>query len=136
LGWGVWGNLGGLIQLAQIDRDYAGAVRADFRSIYHTSWDELGGSLSYREAIHLVRELQSNPMSRLGAEVNGWSFPVSFEWMVLAELIDVTVQANSKRKPKPFPRPWGNNQRRIGRTQLSRERVIELLTSENVRDVE
>jgi len=86
--------------------------------------------------MHLVKELQNNPASRLSAAVQGWAFPVSFEWMVLAELIDVTVQANSKRKPKPFPRPWGKSEKRIGRTKLSSERVIELLTSENVRDVE
>lgn len=111
-------------------------MRADFRAIYHVSWDSLGGELSYWEAIHLVRELQNNPQSKLGAAIQGWAFPVSFEWMALAELLDVTVQANSKRKPKPFPRPWGKGEKRIGRTKLSRDRVIELLTSENVRDVE
>jgi len=79
--------------------------------------------------------LQSNPQSVLQARINGWSFPVSFEWMAMAELIDVTVQANSKRKSKPFPRPWGRGEKRIGRTTLSRDRVIDLLTSENVRDM-
>jgi hypothetical protein len=79
--------------------------------------------------------LQDNPQSRLSASVNGWSFPVSFEWMALAELIDITVQANSKRKQRPFPRPWNRGEKKIGRTNLARDRVIDLLTSENVRDM-
>jgi len=109
-------------------------VRADFRTIYHTSWEDVGCAVPYREAVHLVRELQNNPTSRLSAAINGWTFPVTYEWMALAELIDLTVQANSKRKQRPFPRPWGRGEKKIGRTSLSRERVIELLTTEKVRD--
>jgi len=112
-------------------------VRADFRSIYGVSWDLLGSdALPYREAVFLCRELFDNPSSRLGTRKSGWKHPVSFEWMVLAELIDLTARVNSKRHTKAFPRPWGRNEQKIGRTKLSRERVIELLTTENVRDVE
>lgn len=137
MGWRFGALTGGLIGLARIGREHPGPVRADFRQLYSVSWDDIGTKrLSYREAFWLVRQLTRNPESLLSASITGWKHPVSFEWMVLAELVDLTVKVNSKRQVKPFPRPWARQANKMGRTVLSRERVIELLTTEDVRDVE
>lgn len=38
--------------------------------------------------------------------MNGWKHPASFEWMMLAQLTDITLAVNSKNPPKPVQRPW------------------------------
>lgn len=68
----------------------------------------------------LLRVATREPSSPLYAAMNGWSFPVSREWMATADLIDAFLQANSDRKPKPYPRPWkDNNTNRLGKTALT-----------------
>lgn len=72
----------------------------------------------------------------LQAAYNGWKYPVSFEWMVLADLIDLTIAVNSKNgKGKPIDRPWPKpNSSRIGKTNLSRDEVIAQLDRMNPKE--
>jgi hypothetical protein len=35
-----------------------------------------------------------------------WKFPVSADWQVAADTYDLLAIVNSKKKPKPYPRPW------------------------------
>jgi hypothetical protein len=69
----------------------------------------------------LLRVATREPSSPLYAAMNGWDFPVSREWIVQADLLDAFLQANSgRRKPKPYPRPWkDNNTNRLGKTTLT-----------------
>lgn len=71
------------------------------------------GRMSWEEAWSLTNMLTSDPSSRVGAAVQGWSYPLSREAMALADLYDVTLMSNvDKRKRgrvKPYPRPWETN---------------------------
>lgn len=73
-----------------------------------------------------------NPESWLQAAANGWKHPVDHNWMVLAELFDLTLRANSKNKPKPLPRPWKDaNTEKVGKPIHSREAILRNLESMN-----
>ena len=57
----------------------------------------------------LLRELITDPSSHLGAAHAGWDHPYSREALILADLWDLQVAANTdrkKRRPKPYPRPF------------------------------
>jgi hypothetical protein len=62
--------------------------------------------------------LLTDPSSHLTAAVLGWDFPVSREWIVLADQWDVFVQANTKKgRATTYSRPVKSKRR--GRTALS-----------------
>jgi hypothetical protein len=56
--------------------------------------------------VYLVSVLIRDPSSWLQTSLNDWHHPVSYEWAALAAQYDLHAQVNSKRKPKPYPRPW------------------------------
>lgn len=78
---------------------------------------ELAGNLQY---------LARDPRSWLHAEYVGWSKPVSLEWAALADLIDVQMISKSKRRPKPYERPWKTD-KRIGGKKAVRRSAAEVL---------
>jgi hypothetical protein len=95
-------------------------IRADFRSRYSLSFDEVGNTVSWLEAVHLVAMLMRDSRSWLQAAVNNWSQPVSSEWQVLAHLLDSFIAANSKKKQKPLKRPWPDpSETRVGNATRS-----------------
>lgn len=62
----------------------------------------------------------NDPSSHTAAKIIGWERPVSLEWIVLADVLDVLVTVNSKGKPKPYWRPWKRTGgTRHGRTNLA-----------------
>lgn len=85
--------------------------------------------MSWGEAIRLTRVLQRDPSSHVGAALNDWMGPRSFEWFALADLIDRFSQVHFK-KPKPYPRPHVDpGARRHGRTTKSRAEVLAILAA-------
>jgi len=52
------------------------------------------------------------------AKIRKWDYPASREWFALADLWDLTLSANVKKKDfKPYPRPYkqeDNNKKQIG----------------------
>lgn len=78
------------------------------RSFYGVGIYDIGNTVSFTEAVLLVRILMRTPQSWLHAAVAEWSHPVTNEWTVLAQTYDLVAQVNSKQnsKPKPYPTPW------------------------------
>lgn len=68
--------------------------------------------------------------------MSDWKYPVSREWIVLTHLWDLLAAVNSKKKPKPYPgAPWGNGDtKRLGKTKLPRNLVIERLKRMNPKE--
>lgn len=58
--------------------------------------------------------LLMDPSTRLYTALSGGKYPVSREWMVLADLFDLQAKSKSKRQPKPYPRPWPEKSLRMG----------------------
>lgn len=81
----------------------------------------------------LLRVVTRDPSSHLYAAMHGWDFPASREWLQNADLFDALnallhVEAQVKRKPKPYPRPWKDNDTsQLGRTSLSPAEAREVL---------
>ena len=88
--------------------------------------------MSYAEALRLSQLLARDPSTWLCASVSRWEGPRSTEWLVLADLFDLTHAANSdpKKRPKPYPRPYPpEGAIRRGRTKLDRAEVIAILNA-------
>lgn len=67
-----------------------------------------------QELVDLIDGLMHDPSSRLHAVVAGWDYPATREWMALVDLYDLQHAKASKRKPKPYPRPFDKAKTRIG----------------------
>ncbi|MBF4597175.1 hypothetical protein ITJ50_00925 [Curtobacterium sp. VKM Ac-2889] len=98
--------------------------------------DDIGGDdTPDRKAVdhvlvdRLLRVATRDTSSVLFAATHGWDFPVSREWVQMADFIDAFYAANSNgRRPKPYPRPWqDNNTSRLGKTDLSPAEAREVL---------
>jgi len=71
-------------------------------------------ALPVQELCDLIDDLMREPSSRLQAAVAGWDHRVTREWIALVDLYDLQHASKSKRKPKPYPRPFDKIKRRIG----------------------
>ena len=126
---------GGILWLLELAESHPSEIRADFRSLYNISWDDVGSTISWLEALHLTKMLIRDPKSWVQAAKSGWKYPVSQEWMLLAELFDLTHQINSKNKVKPLARPWPDpHSQRIGKAELSRADILRNLDRMNQKE--
>lgn len=91
--------------------DHTDALTYDFRSRFGLSLSApFDGTVTWDEMWSLVSELVSDPTSHTCAAANGWLYPLSREGASLANLYDLTLMVNTeksqRRKIKPHPRPW------------------------------
>jgi len=70
--------------------------------------------MSFGEAIRLTSVLAADPSSHVAAALGGWAYPLSWGDITLRDLYDVQLASKSKRKPKPYPRPWDERPTRTG----------------------
>lgn len=128
------GSLGGfrppiLTLLANYDT-HPEAFAYDWRTRFGMSAQEaFDGGMSWREAWHLAQILFKDPTSWVCAAVNEWESPRSPEWFLAADLYDLTMAANSKRKAKPYPRPGAKKPvaKKLGKTALPRAEALRIL---------
>ena len=105
-----------------LDLDVSGVIR-----------DARGKAVDHVKVDRLLRVATREPSSALFAATHGWDFPASREWIQQADIFDalntlIAVTAGSKRTPKPYPRPWpDNNKNRLGKTSLSPADAREVL---------
>lgn len=66
--------------------------------------------MTWAEAYDLTTELGRDPTSHVGAALAGWQHPYSHEALILADLYDLTLSANTDRarrgRIRPYPRPF------------------------------
>lgn len=95
--------------------------------------DARGKAVDHVKVDRLLRVATRDTGSHLFAARAGWDYPLSREGIELADLFDATnaliaVTAGTKRTPKPYPRPWkDNNSDRMGKTSLSPAEAREVL---------
>lgn len=129
---------GGSIKVREIISDHTSAVAYDFRSRFGVSYLDIGRSMTYLEATHLIAILVQSSDSWLCSALADWKHPVSNEWTVLANVYDLLAQVNSKKKPKPYQRPWKTTDTsKLGSKNVqSRSDVIKRLNQMNNRKSE
>lgn len=127
---------GGILRLLELYEAHPAEFAFDFRSRFHISFEQIGVTVSWLEAVYLVAVLLREPTSWLGAARSEWQFPVSREWMVATHTYDLTARVNSKQKPKPYPTPWenGNKQTLGSRKGQTRESVLNVLERMNPKE--
>lgn len=126
-----WRFTPGIERLLEIEEQYPTALYSDFRRQYSIGYDEVGRSISWREGVHLVEALTRDPSSTLCAAISDWKHPASYEWMVLANIFDLTLRLNSK-KGDTMERPWSHSANRIApRGNRSREEIDSILNKMN-----
>lgn len=108
--------VGGILELYGLIDKYPVELTRDFREKFSLSLHDVGRSVRFDEAYRLIISLHSDPTSWLQAAVSGWSHPVSREFVALADAYDLTHASLSKRRPKPYPRPWDGADARLRRT--------------------
>lgn len=83
-------------------------------------------TIFFEELELIVKVLLRDPSSWFQAAVNKWKFPVSHEWILLANQYDMNAQINSKRKPKPIARPWpSDNEAKVGTTRPDARAILD-----------
>lgn len=97
----------------------------DFRSRLGLGLADLGTTVPWDEVSYLVAVLLRDPTSWLQTAKNDWTHPIDYSWTVAAATYDLLAQVHSKRKPKPWPRPWKDpDTRQIGKRTRKDARAI------------
>ena len=118
------GGIQGLLELAE---SYPDEFVFELHKLGYTPRD-IGRRIDHVDADRLLRVSSREPSSWLFAVMNGWAYPVSREWLLAADHLDFFVASKSKRKPKPYPRPWKDkNTSRLGQTTLTPAQAREVL---------
>jgi hypothetical protein len=121
----------GIERLLELEEEHTTALYSDFRRRYSVGFDEVGRSISWREATHLVEALTLDPGSMLAVSLGGWKHPASYEWMALANIYDLTLRLNSK-KGNTMDRPWENISSRIAPSRVrTRDEIDSILNKMN-----
>lgn len=128
---------GGIVRLRELIEAHPAAIAYDFRHFFGVSAEAIGGSVSWLEAVHLTSKLLRMTDSWLQADRNGWTMPVSQEWIVMAFTHDLHHQiAAGKKKIKPIPKPWPETSaNKIGNTKgRTNQQVIAALRRMNSKE--
>lgn len=116
---------GGILEVLKLAEDYKPAFVYDLRSRFGLGLSDLGTTVPWDEVISLVAVLLRDPSSWLQTAKNGWSHPIDYNWTIQAATYDLLAQVHSKRKPKPWPRPFKDAEnRRVGQNVNPNARAI------------
>lgn len=123
-----WGGAGGIRTLLELIEEHPAAFAYDWRTRFGMDLGCLfDGRMTWGEAWALTNALTADPTSRIGAAVNGWRYPMSREALILADLYDLTLTANTDRKKrgriKPYPRPWKQSGKRSAKPTVDQKTI-------------
>ena len=105
--------------------EHRAAFEYDWRARFHLPLHKVGSNaMRWGEAYRLALLLARDPSSALGAALAGWEYPLSREALTLADLYDLQHTSKVKRRPRPYPRPWADKERK--RTGTGRYTTAEL----------
>lgn len=128
---------GGICKLRELIEEHPAEIAYDFRHRFNLSFEDIGVSVSWREAILLTSVLVRDPGSWVCAVWSDWDYPVSREWIVSSHVYDLLAAVNSRkgRRPKPYPNPFpSKSSKRIGKTLKSSREVKRLLALMNPKE--
>lgn len=94
--------------------EHRGAFEYDWRTRFQMSLKSIGQGMSWAEALRLTQILMEDPASQIAAATAGWQYPLSREGLAIRDLYDLQHRSKSRKKPKPYPRPWDTKPKRMG----------------------
>lgn len=86
--------------------EHRGAFEYDWRTRFGVALSSLPASMDWGEALRLATILAADPSSQVSAALGRWKHALSWEAIAIRDLYDLQHASKSKRKPKPYPRPW------------------------------
>lgn len=117
--------------LAELIESQQGPLEYDWRSRFHLPLSVVGESMTWGEAVRLVRVLRSDPSSALAAAVEGWDYGMTRESLLLLDLFDLEHAKAGVKNPKPHwmrpGKPQQNSQRHGNRAGRSNSAVLALV---------
>jgi hypothetical protein len=122
-----WCKAGGILTVLELIENHKAAFVYDFRHRFGVGLDDIGTTLPWGEVLLLLNVLLRDPSSWLQTSVSKWHHPVTYEWATTAATYDLLAQVHSKRKPKPYPRPWMTGANNKGRKGTLRKDAREIL---------
>ena len=128
------GDTGGILRFRELIEKYPVAITADFRNHYNLSVFEAGETYTYQEAIFLTAALFNNTESLLFTAYHEWEYPVSQEFLAIADLFDLTFSVNSKKRNQRYRRPFKmetEGTKRYGKTTKSKQDIEKILHKMN-----
>lgn len=103
---------GGIAGLLELIATHRGAVEYDWRTRFNLPLSAIGTELmTFTEAARLAQGLLLDPSSHSFAALHEWDYPMSREALVQADLFDLEHAGRTKKKPKPYPRPWHSREK-------------------------
>lgn len=108
------GVAGGILGLVDLIDEHRGAFEYDWRVRFNVPLDTIPDAMGWDEVQRLAVVLATDPTSCVSAALSGWRHPMSWESVTLRDLYDLQHASKSKRKPKPYPRPWDRPARTHG----------------------
>lgn len=128
-------SAGGILKLCELIAEHPAELAYDFRSRFSLGINEIGISVRLDEAVMLTSVLLRDPSSWLQAQKFGWQYPVTREWMILANTFDLDFAIAAGKKAKPYPTPWPNTSaNRVGSKGMDRSDVIDRLRNMNPKE--
>lgn len=122
------GPAGGIERLLELIEEHPAEFAYDFRHRFGLSFEEIGRSVTWKEAVLLTAVMLRDPASWVQAKMAGWGYPVSREWIAASHTYDLLARVNSKTKPKPYPNPFPDKDTvRTGKTTKTRAEVRKIL---------
>lgn len=104
------GDAGGTAALLAFVDEHERALTYDFRTRIGVPLSEIGQSIPYGEAIHLIAGLRIDTGSHTFASVRGWEWVASYADLALIAHAEWYMNVHRDRKEAPdhirLPRPW------------------------------
>ena len=117
------GEIRGLLQLIE---EHPAEFTHDWRTRFGLPLSALfDGTVSWTEAHYLASVLLSDPTSQLAAAAAGWDHPWSYEAMVLADLYDLFLAANTDRRKRGSMKPYKRPFKQANGTRRSRPPMVD-----------
>jgi hypothetical protein len=95
-----------MIALRVLIDEHRGAFEYDWRTRFHLPLDAIPEAMGWGEVHRMALILAADPTSQVCSAISQWRHPLSWEGIALRDLYDMQHASKSKRKPKPYPRPW------------------------------
>ncbi|MHA3682782.1 hypothetical protein ACXR2W_00775 [Leucobacter sp. HY1908] len=113
--------------------EYGAALRYDFRARFGLSWDDVGESVSWADAVALVAGLLREFGSQLFSAMSGWAFTASYGELIGALHYRAFMKSAFEEGADAVPFPWSVDagqevvsaeERRIAEEYLAKHTVI------------
>jgi hypothetical protein len=109
------GEPGGIDGLILLIEEHRAAFDYDWWTRFGKPVRVIGKSMTWGEAVRLVRLLRADPGSQIATALEGWEYPFPRSEAMAADLWDLEHAKAGAKKRATYPRPYGAPQTKVQR---------------------